>query len=184
MKSVEYEGEHGKVVKLEELCFKGNQLTAQSLLALSQVVKLAANELRDLDLSDNLISIKTSEEAAAWEILLIAFSGCCVIRRIDFSGNPMGPRAFEVLARVYGKEEPVDLLSSVGLGFSQESTQDVTSGLSDELDISEQFARKLSLVSESDGYVSGVEDTHTVILSGRKSSRPGQPLCVASHYSC
>ena len=92
------------MVQLEELCLKGNELTALSLRPLAKVIALASKDLRDLDISENLFRIISSEDAAAWEEFLEAFSECCVLRRIDFSGNALGPKAFEVLARVYGRE--------------------------------------------------------------------------------
>jgi len=105
------EGEYGRVVRLEELCLSDNALTAKSLQALGRVVRLAGNDLRDLDLSGNDITVANDEEAFAWEEFLISFRGCSVLRRLDFSGNALGPRAFEIFARVYGQEEPLDFLT-------------------------------------------------------------------------
>ena len=111
VKAIDYDSEHGKVIKLEELCLRDNKLDAKCLQALGKVIKLAAGELRDLDLSDNLFSITTCEEVAAWEDFLNSFSACCVLRRIDLSGNAIGPRAFEILAKTYGREPLIDVLS-------------------------------------------------------------------------
>lgn len=119
VKSIQYRDEHGQVVKLEELCLKGNELTASSLKPLAKVVALAADDLRDLDLSENRISITTSDDAAAWEDFLEALANCCVLRRIDFSGNNLGSKAFEVLARVYGKEKSLETQDTVGIGPTQ-----------------------------------------------------------------
>lgn len=109
--SLTCEGEHGKVVRLEELCLAGNSLSAASLWLLSQVVRLAADDLRDLDVSGNGITVANEEEAWAWELFLRSFRSCVVLRRLDFSGNCLGSRAFEIFARVYGREEPLDFLT-------------------------------------------------------------------------
>ncbi|EKG13138.1 hypothetical protein MPH_09713 [Macrophomina phaseolina MS6] len=95
--------------KLEELHLTGNQLTTISLCALAPVIELARFELIDLDLSDNHISVKTDDEARNWETFLKAFCGCRVLRRLDLSRNHFdGPRAFEILNRVYSQQPPVD----------------------------------------------------------------------------
>ena len=104
IKSITYEDSNGKVVKLEEACLKGNNITAKSLRLLGRVVASAAHDLRDLDLSNNSITIKTQEDAAAWEDFLLSFTKNCVLRRVDFSGNALGSKAFELLAKVYGQE--------------------------------------------------------------------------------
>ena len=102
--------EHGRVVRLEELCLAGNALTASCLLALARVIQDAAAELRDLDLSENIISVSSVEDGLAWEEFLRSFRTCSVLRRLNFSGNALGSWAFEILARVYGDETPLDLL--------------------------------------------------------------------------
>ena len=104
IKSITYEDDNGKVVKLEEVSMKGNNITAKSLRLLGRVVASAAYDLRDLDLSNNSISIKTQEDAAAWEDFLLSFTKSCALRRIDLSGNALGSKAFELLAKVYGQE--------------------------------------------------------------------------------
>lgn len=109
VKSIEYEDGNGKIARLEELCLRDNQIDTRSLPHLARIISIAAHDLRDLDLSENLITITTDDEVAAWEDFLESFSDCYVLRRIDLSGNALGSRAFEVLTRVYGKEDPVDL---------------------------------------------------------------------------
>ncbi len=166
-----FDDEHGKVVILEELALKGNQLTAGSLSALSRVVALAAHDLRDLDLSDNFISVATTEETAAWEVFLESFSRCCVLRRIDFSGNPLGPRAFEVLARVYGKEEPVDILSISDLKLNRDDpTVDPTCATGGRTSL-DQPMRRMSIVSYD--LVNDTEVASTAASHRRKGSRQG-----------
>ncbi len=103
------EREHGNVVRLAELCLTGNALTAGSLLALASVVRVAAVELRDLDLSDNDITVKNAEDAVAWEEFLRSFRTCSVLRRLNLGGNELGSRAYEILAR--GDEEVLEILA-------------------------------------------------------------------------
>lgn len=161
----------GRVVILEELGLKGNQLTAGSLWALSRVVTLSAHDLKDLDLSDNLISIVTAEEVAAWENFLESFSGCCVLRRIDLSGNPLGPRAFEILARVYGNEEPVDLLSLSDLKLTRDdSTIDFTGATGGSTSL-QQPMRRMSVVS--DDPVNDAKVTPNTASDWRRDFRQG-----------
>lgn len=120
LKSMEHNNENGKIVRLEELCLSECQIDSRSLLHLARIISLAAYDLRDLDLSENKITVTTHEEVAAWGAFLNAFSNCCVLRRIDLSGNLLGPRAFEVLARVYASENPVDLVLSDSVEESAE----------------------------------------------------------------
>ena len=169
--SAVYDDEHGKVVVLEELGLKGNQLTARSLWALSRVVALAAHDLRDLDLSDNSISIVTTEEAAAWKVFLESFSRCCVLRRVDLSGNPLGPQAYEILARVYGKEEPFDLLSMSDLMLHRDDlTVDCTYATGSSMGL-DQPMRKMSVVS--DNFVNDTDVASTTRGHRRSGSRQG-----------
>lgn len=109
VESLAYQSVQGRCARLEELCVKDNQLTIASLQALTPVVRLAFRDLRDLDLSNNMIAVNTEDEVAVWENFLMSFEQCCALRRIDWSGNPLGTRAFEVLLRVYAKERPIDL---------------------------------------------------------------------------
>ena len=135
VESIDYHGEQGRVVRLEELCLRDNKLDAKCLVDLGQVLRVAADELKDLDLSNNTISIITDDDTAAFEYFLRSFAGCHVLRRVDFSGNPLGmlrdmadkrfsatafqqeanlgfvtgTRAFEILTKVYGSEQPLFL---------------------------------------------------------------------------
>ncbi|KAI9846246.1 MAG: hypothetical protein M1837_004235 [Sclerophora amabilis] len=106
------------ITRLEELCLSGNQLTARCLAPLSQVIEIAADDLRDLDLSENNICVASEDEAVAWETFLRSFRRCSVLRRFDLSRNALGPRAFEIFARVYTQEE------NIGLGAAHEEGYD------------------------------------------------------------
>ncbi|KAL8872173.1 MAG: hypothetical protein Q9174_002154, partial [Haloplaca sp. 1 TL-2023] len=116
VQALEYreDGTDGKVLQLEELCLKTNRLDAKCLPALARIVRLAASDLRDLDLSDNLIEVDDTEGEKAWQDFLEAFASCCMLRRLDLSGNNLGTKAFEVLARVYTREPGIDCFISEG----------------------------------------------------------------------
>ena len=107
--AVRYDGSQGKVVLLEELCLKANRLTVASLQCLTPIIDIVAQDLRDLDLSDNMISINDPGDVILWEAFLQSLSKCCVLRRLDLSGNELGTKAFEVFARVYAREETIEL---------------------------------------------------------------------------
>ncbi|KAL9612251.1 MAG: hypothetical protein Q9167_003164 [Letrouitia subvulpina] len=111
-RSIRHNGVRGRVVRLQELHLRDNKLHAGSLRALAGVIRLAAHDLRDLDLSNNDISITTPEECQIWEDFLKSFARCCMLRSLDLSGNPLGPKAFEILTRVYSQEPPIDLPGS------------------------------------------------------------------------
>jgi len=179
VKSIQHEDENGRVVKLEEVCLKGNDLTALSLKPLAKVVALAADDLRDLDLSENRITITTRNDAAAWEEFLEAFSSCCVLRRIDCSGNNLGSKAFEVLARVYGKEKSFDTRDMAGIGLSQlllgsKSPVESPSSL-------QNPARKGSLSSNAKGCV---DPTPAVARCGHRDVGQGRSVVYYSYHAC
>ena len=148
VESLKYNGDQGRVVRLEELCLTNNRLSAMSLQALSRIIRLASNDLRDLDLSENNITINTEAEVAIWEDFLISFSHCCVLRKIDFSRNALGPRAFEVMTRVYAKQEAVDLVLPADLEQAQ-SMEPITS--TDIAGLGRRM-RKMSVVSDPDNW--------------------------------
>jgi Ran GTPase-activating protein (RanGAP) involved in mRNA processing and transport len=97
----------GIIARLDEICLAGNSLTTRSLTLLSPVIRLAAGELKDLDLSKNNISVETEVEVSAWEEFLSSFAGSKTLRRIDLSGNPLSTKAFEILTRVYSGQRTV-----------------------------------------------------------------------------
>ena len=167
LESLKYNGDQGRIVRLEELCLTNNQLSAMSLQALSPIIQLASNDLRDLDLSQNNITIDTEAKVAIWEEFLTSFKDCCVLRKVDFSRNSLGPKAFEVMTRVYAKQEVVDLVLPADLEqeqYSQQRTSTDCAALGRRM-------RKLSVVSGPDDRVSD-ED------SGPKSDGKGSKLGV------
>lgn len=174
-KSISYEDDNGKVVRLEELCLRDNKLEIRSLPHLSQIISLAAHDLRDLDLSENVITVTTDDEVRLWEDFLTSFSDCCVLRRIDLSGNPLGHRAFEVLARVYGRQKSVDLAPANNLAESLEMSTRGSKNVSpiqtrDEL---EKRARKLSLASNSEKDKPGADTMSLAAVNQEESSWHG-----------
>ena len=131
---------------LEELCLKANRLTVTSLQRLAPIIKLIAHNLRDLDLSDNMISINDPDDVIPWETFLKSLSSCCVLRRLDLSGNELGTKAFEVLARVYAREEPVDLVLQEGFEcLSKNSVADCAAALEHV-----KMSQPMAIVSESE----------------------------------
>jgi Leucine-rich repeat (LRR) protein len=130
VKALTYDGEQGRCTRLEELCLQGNQLTAFSLQNLARVIIVCDQDLRDLDLSDNNITITTDEEARIWDDFLTSFQGCCVLRRLNISGNALGPRAFEIFTRVYASEGAVDFVLPADFEDAQYETQSPTTGIS------------------------------------------------------
>ncbi|KAL8655598.1 MAG: hypothetical protein Q9226_002981 [Calogaya cf. arnoldii] len=151
-RSLEYHGDLGRVVQLEELCLKANKLNTACLPALAQIIRHASHELRDLDISDNAFTITTTHDADAWEDFLESFADCCVLRRIDLSGSPLPSKVFEILARVYSREPAIESLlyaETEDVLLSHTPNRRLTLGENVTLD---QQTRNLSLVSASDTY--------------------------------
>ncbi|EED17415.1 conserved hypothetical protein [Talaromyces stipitatus ATCC 10500] len=98
--------------KLQELHLKGNQLTVNALVELAKIIQLSSRDLKELDVSNNDISIITISDAQKWKYFLQSFSQCCVLKKIDFSGNSLGARGIEILARVYIRSE-LDFVETV-----------------------------------------------------------------------
>lgn len=171
--SIKYEGLQGKIVRLEELCLRDNKLDATSLQSLSAVIQLACDDLRDLDLSGNNITINTLVEVAAWEGFLVSFSKCCVLRRLDFSGNCLGPKAFEILAKVYANEAPVDLVFSDDLELCLQDADNHPRQEITEPGVLEAKTRKLSILSEPEGYACEDEMEPKMTCKKRKELRHG-----------
>lgn len=96
-------------LRLEELSLRNNSITATALRLLAPIIEAARFDLRDIDLSNNRISVATKDEARAFADFLRAFMGCELMRRLDLSGNDFsGPLAMEVFLRVYCEQPAVD----------------------------------------------------------------------------
>ena len=174
--SIAYEDEHGRVVKLEEACLKDNAITAQSLRRLGKVVASAACDLRDLDLSNNCISISTSEDAAAWEDFLRSFANSCVMRRVDLSGNALGPKAFEVLAKIYGMEVSNGQQATRDPGLSSPRTP-ITPGLpANGMEELMQVTRNMTISSDLDQRLAGSGSLAGKNINERNGSMQGTRL--------
>lgn len=86
---------------LEDLNLSNNGITTAALPKLARVVAFAKLDLKTLDLSENAICVSTATEAAAWSTFLHSFGRCRKLRHLDLSGNELGERAMEVLARIH-----------------------------------------------------------------------------------
>lgn len=167
VESLNYDGDQGRIVRLEELCLTNNRLSATSLQALSPIIRLASNDLRDLDLSGNSITINTEAEVAIWEDFLMSFSSCCLLRRIDLSRNAWGPRVFEVMIRVYAKQEAVDLVLPADL----EQIQSKERRTSTDIAGLGRGMRRMRVVSDPDDW--GSDEDNSPKSDGHKGSRHG-----------
>ena len=167
VETLNYTSDRGRVVRLEELCLTSNRLSATSLRALSPIIRMASNDLRDLDISENNITIDTEVEVAIWEDFLTSFENCCLLRRIDLSRNTLGPRAFEVMTRVYAKQEAVDLTPHP----QSEPIQGNQRRTSADIPRLRPRSRKTSAAVDGDG--SGSDEDNDPRSDGDKSPRYG-----------
>lgn len=173
VKAIEYEDDNGKIARLEDLCLRDNQIDTRSLSHLARIISLSARDLRDLDLSENLITITTDDEVAVWEDFLNSFSNCCVLRRIDLSGNALGSRAFEVLTRVYGQEDPVDLTLTPDVEASFEKPGLGLGGINQAgIELGSPI-RKLSIASSAEKYEDNAENMSLVAVDPKDCSQHG-----------
>ncbi|KAF3406284.1 hypothetical protein DPV78_001710 [Talaromyces pinophilus] len=147
--------------KLQELHLRGNCLTANALVELAKVIQLSARDLKELDISNNEINIATVSDAQKWKYFLQSFEQCCVLKKIDFSGNTLGTWGIEVLARVYIRSE----LDFVEVVESEE----------EDVNVPEDFMREHS--TERDDEAGGAGQ-------GTKAARRGTPqTSVSKHYT-
>lgn len=111
-------------VRLTELSLKGNNLTAVAMSKLGHVITLSSTTLTKLDLSDNSIQVETGEDRKAWGEFLASFQNCCVLKKVDFSGNSLGGVGFDVFAHVYMKSDLdfVDVGSAADVELSSATT--------------------------------------------------------------
>ena len=161
-----YHGTQGRCTRLEELCLKDNNLGLRSLRLLTPMIRLACRDLRDLDLSYNRIHIDTKEEVASWEDFLSSVDQCCLLRRLDLSGNDLGHRAFEVLLRVYSRNAPLDIMIPSSLTQGRDS-----SPVSPNTEHTDLALRKLSLTSEHEG-LHDISANNAILLQ-QKACRKG-----------
>ena len=97
----------------------------------------------------------------------MSFKNCCLLRRIDLSHNTLGPKAFEVMTRVYAKQEAIDLV----LPTDVEQVQSKQGTMStDTLGLGRRTG-KLSVVSGPNEWVS--DEDSDLKSDARKGSRHG-----------
>lgn len=90
---------------LSILSLAGNSLTSRSLFWLAQSVRLACDELLELDLSSNNIRVASHEDARHLAVFLDALGQCTVLRTFNLSKNDLcGSRAWEVFAKAYSDQ--------------------------------------------------------------------------------
>lgn len=89
------------------------------------MIQLSARDLKELDISNNEIKIVSVSDAQKWKYFLQSFGQCCVLKKIDFSGNSLGTWGVELLARVYIRSE----LDFVEVVESEEEDEDVPEDL-------------------------------------------------------
>jgi hypothetical protein len=149
---------------LVDLNLTDNELTTCSLARLAPLIHASRHTLQTLDLSNNNFKVSTSIEAQEWLVFLQSFRSCMTLRRLDLSNNPsLGSQAFEVLARVYSREPPVEPLPATG----NQSFITLPDGCST------FTASKLDLGSfDSDSFRNGNAPDHTVCANGKTLADP------------
>lgn len=70
-------------IRLDELHLAENGITMRGLKALCEVIRLASNDIKDLDLRANNLAVVTQEDVDDWEQFLRAF------REVSSSRPPM-----------------------------------------------------------------------------------------------
>ncbi|KAL4798556.1 hypothetical protein BDV19DRAFT_396479 [Aspergillus venezuelensis] len=93
------------LAKVTEFHLSGNNLTTFSLAQLGTVIANNPGDLRELDLSNNEIRVESPEEKRIWKEFLDSFKNCYMLQKLDISGNPLGVKGLEILARVYVKSD-------------------------------------------------------------------------------
>jgi Leucine Rich repeat len=83
-------------------------LGAYSLNPISLMLRHHGRHLVELDLSHNHITITNDVEAHDFEQFLSEFRKLPHVRRLNLSGNRLGQRAFEILTRVYLREDRLE----------------------------------------------------------------------------
>ena len=176
VKSTQNVSETGVAFHLHELVLKNNELTVGSLKELIPLIKnKLPSYLRHLDLSNNLISVQTSEDVKTWEEFLQSFARCCVLQKLDLSGNTLGPKAFEVLARVFVREHPIDPSSPDPWESDDDSDSDTTlvaSGSKTTVTMIRQMLKKMDVTTT----------TRTLYEEGKEVNKP-LSLTVKGHVS-
>ncbi|PYH94724.1 leucine rich repeat protein [Aspergillus ellipticus CBS 707.79] len=122
------------LARVTEFHLQGNQLTIACLPKLGEVIALSAGDIRELDISNNEIRIRTPEDIKIWVAFLNSFEDCFVLKKLDLGNNPLGRMGVEHLARIYLKSD---------LNFLEDDAEALLGPCSSE---------------ESDDFVEGVAD--------------------------
>lgn len=117
--------------KITELHLSGNQLTLTSLGKLIEIIAESCADLREIDLSRNRIEIRDQEQKYAWLAFLRAFDDCCVLKKVDFSGNVLGIGGMEMLARAYMQSN---------LNFDEDEDEDSLENGDDDEEVADDMA--------------------------------------------
>ncbi|KAF3172889.1 hypothetical protein TWF225_004527 [Orbilia oligospora] len=111
--------------RIEELNFSGNELTASSLRHLRRAVSVCP-DLRDLDISNNNISLDTVEDLENWVGFLESFVNLKCVRRLEISHNPLGDFAVEAFFQVYALEHPIFIPYDFGNARKSNAVDELT----------------------------------------------------------
>ncbi|KAL1588589.1 hypothetical protein WHR41_02718 [Cladosporium halotolerans] len=121
-------GDSQASIVLEGINLRDNRLTTRSLATLAPVIDLAQNELKTIVLSENAITVETDAQAQEFELFLVAFKSCKMLRRLDLSANgTLGDRALEIFCKVHCNEpaiEPIALGGGHSIRTLEESLED------------------------------------------------------------
>ncbi|PWY88401.1 hypothetical protein BO70DRAFT_286582, partial [Aspergillus heteromorphus CBS 117.55] len=93
------------LARVAEFHLQGNELTIASLPKLGEVIALSAGDIRELDISNNNIRVRTPADIEIWVAFLKSFEDCFVLKKLDLGSNPLGRMGVEHLARVYLKSD-------------------------------------------------------------------------------
>lgn len=117
---------------LNILKLSGNTLTCDSLYEISASVRLAAEEIQEIDLSNNEISVTTVEDAKQFSAFLQTLRHCKALKIINLSGNNLsGSLAWEAFARTYAAHftDNKDVLDRLADDFDGTDMNKISGGL-------------------------------------------------------
>ena len=150
---------------LEELNLSGNGITTITLRRLSSIVKLAKHSLKSLDLSQNSITVRTSEQVEHWETFLQSFQNCTKLSTVDLSGNHnLGPLALEIFAHVHLREGETayDQTMSAGVAEVERQYQAPSTSRAHDFGIGSSLNRENSAFSSD--VPTGLHGVSTIVL--------------------
>ncbi|KAF7594334.1 hypothetical protein BBP40_009569 [Aspergillus hancockii] len=150
-----------KFTKVTEFHIQGNELTVDSLPKLGEIIALSTGDLRELDISNNAISVNT-EHKSTWDKFLNSFKNCYMLKKLDLGGNPIGSVGIENLARVYIKSD---------LDFLEDDADAIIKSKKDEETLIEETASlKIMTGKENERSMRGRRPAKP-LSKGKKASR-------------